>query len=82
MLILSNEAMASQWKHSLISCVYLRNGRPNCTLNAVVSHSGQNRSSDLTWLLQFVFVVSGPVCLPSHQFVSSQSVCVCVRVKS
>ena len=37
MPILSNEAMASQWKHSLISCVYLRNGRPNCTLNAVVS---------------------------------------------
>ena len=26
--ILSNEAMASQWKHSLISCVYLRNGQP------------------------------------------------------
>ena len=42
MPILSNEAMASQWKHSLISCVYLRSGRPNCTLNAVASRSGQN----------------------------------------
>ena len=39
--ILSNEAMASQWTHSLISCVYLRSGRPNCTLKAVVSNSGQ-----------------------------------------
>ena len=80
MPILSNEAMASQWKHSLISCVYLRSGRPNCTLNAVASRSGQNifpvsshgnYNPSLSCLVLSVFL-----CISSCR----AKVCVCVCV--
>ena len=71
--ILSNEAMASQWKHSLISRVYLRSGRPNCTLKAVVSNSGQ-KSLKRFHMVDTIRLCRVWSCLPSHQFVPSQSV--------
>ena len=38
-------------------------------------HHGPNRETKPAQLLQAVFVLCGPVCLPSHQHVPSQSVC-------
>ena len=41
-------------------------------------YHGPNRETKPAQLLQSIFVLSGPVCLPSHQYVPSQVVCVCV----
>ena len=40
-------------------------------------YHGPNRETKPAQLLQSIFVLSGPVCLPSHQYVPSQVVCVC-----
>ena len=55
-------ASAASPKHPKMCCFY----------------HGPNRETKTARLLQSVVVSSGPVCLPSHQYVPSQSVCVCV----
>ena len=57
--------------------MYLRKGQPKIPQKKLLfSHLASN---DTAWLLRSVVVSSGPVSLPQHQFVPSQSVCVCVR---
>ena len=57
-------ASAASPKHPKMCCFY----------------HGPNRETKTARLLQSVVVSSGPVCLPSHQYVPSQSVCVCMYV--
>ena len=73
-----NKATGSDGKHGLITLVYLHKGQPK--LPQKMPLFPYLASSDTAWLLQSVVVSSGPVCLSSHQYVPSQSVCVCVRV--
>ena len=79
--ILSNEAMASQWKHSLIICVYLRSGRPNCTLKAVVSNSGQ-KSFKRFHMVDTFRLCRVWSCLSSFASVRAEPKCVCVCMRA
>ena len=73
----ANEAIPRWGKGGLINRLYLQL-RPTQYPKMCCFHHGPNRESKPAQLLQSVFVLSGPVCLPSHQHVLSQSVCVCV----
>ena len=71
-----NKATESDGKQRLITLVYLRKGQLKIPQKTLLFP--YLASSDDAKLLQSVVVSSGRVCLSSHQFVPSQSVCACV----